>query len=169
MTKTTNETHTQSFPLESSYGMCVTERGRLQTGQFWDYFGWTGSLSWAVISWESQLEPNCRRLVVVPGPVSGGRNKGRLKVNPPDARIENTTLYYFGLLKWCPLPLNMEEHEKRGPESLCPGSLCGLPLTFHGVHDVALLEFGQSGFLHHYCKIKHFCKTSWVFISPTEI
>ena len=90
-----------------------------------------------------------------------GKKQRPCKVSSPVARVRNTIQFFFSLLKWGPLLLNMEKHEKCGPESLCPGSFCGWPLTFHGVHDVALLEVCQFGFLHHHCRTKHFSEASW--------
>ena len=64
-------------------------------------------------------------------------------------------------LKLGSLLLNMEKALQCDPEFLSPGNLSGQPLTFNGVHDVALLEVSQFGFLHHHCKTKHFSEASW--------
>ena len=96
------------------------------------------------------------------------------KVNSPRARVRNTIQILFVCVCVClklgPLLLNMERALKCDPEFLSPGSLCGQPLTFHGVHDVALLEVSQFGFLHHHYKTKHLGEASWAasrrLISP---
>ena len=156
--------------------MCVRGWERLRTWQHSDCLTGQEVPNGLMPCWEGWLELDCGR-----GSWAGTHVLWRSKDQDPARSIPqeqgSEILFKFCLcvcvcvcLKLGPLLLNMERALKCDPEVLSPGSLCGQPLTFHGVHDVALLEVSQFGFLHHHCKTKHLGEASWAasrrLISP---
>ena len=168
MNKTMHETHTGLSSGVLIWYVCKRV-GEIADLTAFGLSDWVGSLKWAGALLGRPARAGLQDWLMGWDPCLGKKQRPKpCKVNSLRARVRNTIQVLFCVcvcvcvcLKLGSLLLNMEKALQCDPEFLSPGNLSGQPLTFNGVHDVALLEVSQFRFLHHHCKTKHFSEASW--------